>query len=388
MLVGGQSIGTVDDISLTQNAQAEVKITVDDPLHEGTTAVIRATSLSGIANRYVSIAPGANSEPQIPEDATIPSTQTASPVDIDQLFDTFNKKTREGLANFIQGQGTVYTDNAKAANKAYKFLAPGLQSTTRLLDELTRDQQTFSDFLASGSRVLGAIAERRDDLAALTSNANQALGAIAQENDSFDRSLVALPPALRQANTTFVNLRAALDDLDPLIVATGEATQAGLTPFLRKLGTVSDESVPVFKNLGLVLHRDGPANDLVDTLGALPGAQRRASTRDPGEHQGPRHQPAEDRPAAPVHARPAGVPRPLRAGDVQLRRQRPLPARPADRDQPLPLEPDHERARPDPDVGAVRGLRQRLLRPLPGRLDPADLRLEPVPGRRQPGRLL
>ena len=281
VLVGGQPIGTVDDISLTPNAQAEVKITVDDPLHEGTTAVIRATSLSGIANRYVSIAPGANSEPQIPEDATIPSTQTTSPVDIDQLFDTFNKKTREGLANFIQGQGAVYTDNAKAANKAYKFLAPGLQSTTRLLDELTRDQQTFSDFLVSGSRVLGSIAERRDDLAALTSNANQALGAIAQENDSFDRSLVALPPALRQANTTFVNLRAALDDLDPLIVATGAATQAGLTPFLRKLGTVSDESVPVFKNLGLVLHRDGPANDLVDTLGALPGAQRRASTAIP-----------------------------------------------------------------------------------------------------------
>jgi phospholipid/cholesterol/gamma-HCH transport system substrate-binding protein len=281
VLVGGQPIGTVDDIKLTENAQAEVKITTDAPLHEGTTAVIRATSLSGIANRYVSIAPGPNSEPQIPENTTIPSTQTTSPVDIDQLFDTFNKKTRQGLADFIQGQGTVYTNNGNAANKAYKFLAPGLQSTSRLLAELTRDQQTFSDFLASGSRVLGAIAERRDDLASLTTNANQALAAIAQENDSFDRSLVALPPALRQANTTFVNLRAALDDLDPLIVATGEATQAGLTPFLRKLGTVADDSVPLFKNLGLVLHRDGPANDLVDTLGALPGAQRRAVTAIP-----------------------------------------------------------------------------------------------------------
>jgi phospholipid/cholesterol/gamma-HCH transport system substrate-binding protein len=281
VLVGGQPIGTVDDISLTEDAQAEVKITVDEPLHEGTTAVVRATSLSGIANRYVSISPGANSEPEIGDDATIPSTETSSPVDIDQLFDTFNSKARRGLANFIQGQGTIYTDNSRAANRAYKFLAPGLQSTTRLLAELTRDQQTFSEFLASGSSVLGAIAERRDDLSALTSNANQALGAIAEQNDAFDRSLVALPPALRQANTTFVNLRAALDDLDPLIAATGEAEEAGLTPFLRQLSTVSEDSVPVFKNLGLVLHRDGPANDLVDTLGALPGAQRRASTSVP-----------------------------------------------------------------------------------------------------------
>ena len=155
VLVGGQPIGTVDEIKLTEDAQAEVAITVDEPLHEGTTAVIRATSLSGIANRYVSIAPGANSEPEIPGGTLIPSTETTTPVDIDQLFNTFDRRTRDGLAEFIQGQAVVYTGNEKEANAAYKYLAPGLQSTTRLLEELTRDEQTFSEFLASGSSVLG-----------------------------------------------------------------------------------------------------------------------------------------------------------------------------------------------------------------------------------------
>ncbi len=280
VLVGGQPIGTVDSIDLTQDANAEVAITVDEPLHEGTTAIIRASSLSGIANRYVSIAPGPNSEPEIPDGATLTTDKTTSPVDIDQLFDTFDRRTRRGLAEFIQGQATVYTGNEEEANQAYKYLAPGLQSTTRLLEELTRDEQTFSEFLASGSSVLTAVAERRDDLSALTSNANQALAAIAAENEAFDRSLVALPPALRQANTTFVNLRAALDDLDPLIRVTGESTKQ-LKPFLVSLGTVADKSVPVFGSLSKVLHLDGPANDLVDTLGALPGAQRRASTSVP-----------------------------------------------------------------------------------------------------------
>ena len=58
VLVAGQPIGSVDNVSLTENAQADVTISVDEPLHEGTTAIIRATSLSGIANRYVSITPG------------------------------------------------------------------------------------------------------------------------------------------------------------------------------------------------------------------------------------------------------------------------------------------------------------------------------------------
>ncbi len=282
VLVGGQPIGTVDEIKLTEDAQAEVAITVDEPLHEGTTAVIRATSLSGIANRYVSIAPGANSEPEIPGGTLIPSTETTTPVDIDQLFNTFDRRTRDGLAEFIQGQAVVYTGNEKEANAAYKYLAPGLQSTTRLLEELTRDEQTFSEFLASGSSVLGAIAERRDDLAALTSNANQALGAIAAENEAFDRSLVALPPALRQANTTFVNLRAALGDLTPLIEVTGESTK-DLEPFLVSLATVADKSVPVFSDVSKVLHLDGPANDLVDTLGALPGAEKAAANSVPAQ---------------------------------------------------------------------------------------------------------
>ena len=50
---------------LTDDAQADVTISVDEPLREGTTAIIRATSLSGIANRYVSITPGPNNAPEL-----------------------------------------------------------------------------------------------------------------------------------------------------------------------------------------------------------------------------------------------------------------------------------------------------------------------------------
>ena len=39
VLVGGQSIGTIDDIILTDDSEAEVKISVDQQLHEGTTAI-------------------------------------------------------------------------------------------------------------------------------------------------------------------------------------------------------------------------------------------------------------------------------------------------------------------------------------------------------------
>lgn len=283
--VGGHPIGSIDSIELTDDWQADITISVDQQLHEGSTAVIRVASLSGIANRYIAVTPGPDDAPALEDGSVITSQDTTSPVDLDQLFNALRPKQRRGLRNFIQGFAATYAGAAREANETYKFLNPGISSAQRLFAELTRDQQALSDFLADGSKVVGAITERRDDLSALTQNANEALGAIARENESLDRVLSAFPPTLRQANTTFVNLRTALDDLDPL-VATSKTATRDLAPFLRDLRPVVNESVPVFRNLRKVVLRKGKANDLADTLEDLPKLRDRANVDLPRASQG------------------------------------------------------------------------------------------------------
>src|SRR5205807_4969577 len=53
--VSGNAVGSVSNITLTPNGQAELTLSINDstykPLHEGTHAIIRQASLSGIANR-------------------------------------------------------------------------------------------------------------------------------------------------------------------------------------------------------------------------------------------------------------------------------------------------------------------------------------------------
>jgi phospholipid/cholesterol/gamma-HCH transport system substrate-binding protein len=280
VLVGGQPIGTVDDLTLTEDGLAQVEITVDEPLHEGTTAIVRATSLSGIANRYVSITPGPDSEPELPDGSTLTTDETTAPVDLDQLFNTLDGKTRASLRKVIQGSATIYTGSEKEANKTYKYFAPALSSTSRLLREISRDEPALTRFLVDGGAVVSAIDERRDDLSALTQNTNEGLGAIARESAALDRTLAALPPFMRQANTTFVNLRAALDDLDPLVAASLPATK-DLPGFLRDLRTVARRAVPVIGDLALAVNRNGADNDLTDALRKLPAVQRAASKTTP-----------------------------------------------------------------------------------------------------------
>jgi len=78
--VGGRPVGTIQKIELNDRAQAEVQMTVEEgvaPLHRGTEATIRSPSLSGIANRYVSLQPGPNDGAKIDSGGRIEADDTA-----------------------------------------------------------------------------------------------------------------------------------------------------------------------------------------------------------------------------------------------------------------------------------------------------------------------
>ena len=258
--VGGRPIGTIEKIGLDDSSQAVVELKVDDdeltPLHEGTTATIRSPSLSGIANRFVALAPGPNNAAEIPDGGRIGVDETTAPVDLDDLFNTFDPKTRRGLQQLIAGQATYYGGRSKQANEALRYLSPALSSTSRLTRELVYDDGVFDRFLVDTSRVMRAVAQRRGDLANLVGNANTTAAAIGDENASLSRALAVLPGTLRKANTTFVNLRSTLDDLDPLVA----------------------DAEPTIRDLRVLISKPGPNNDLINLTAKLPRLQQLTST--------------------------------------------------------------------------------------------------------------
>ena len=98
MQVGGRRIGSVRKITLTDDNRARVRVEVEEPyapLREGTTATIRLTSLSGIANRYIALTPAPNSAKKLDDGATLPAGSTTDVVDLDQLFNTLDPGTRQ-----------------------------------------------------------------------------------------------------------------------------------------------------------------------------------------------------------------------------------------------------------------------------------------------------
>ena len=99
----------MQSIGLTpRTAQAQVVIGLDSdaaPLHQGTIARIYENSLSGIANKYVVLEPGPQTRSGDPGGRRRSrSTDSYSHVSLDQLFDTLDPATRDGLRGFIRGE--------------------------------------------------------------------------------------------------------------------------------------------------------------------------------------------------------------------------------------------------------------------------------------------
>jgi phospholipid/cholesterol/gamma-HCH transport system substrate-binding protein len=277
--VGGRPVGTVQDIKLTDDGRAEVKMKLKEfaPLHEGTRATIRSGSLSGIANRYVALQLGPNNRQEIADGGTITADRTTAPVDLDQLFATLDPATRKGLQDIIRGSADWYTGRSKQANTALKYFSPALSTSSALTRELVRDRVVFQRFVTDSSRAVTALADRRAELSQLVGNANATAGAIGDEQAALARSLGLLPGTLRKANTTFVNLRATLDDLDTLVDASKPATK-DLAPFLRELRPLVHESQPTVRDLRKLIRTPGPGNDMIELLAKAPRLQRLTSS--------------------------------------------------------------------------------------------------------------
>ena len=286
VVVAGVPSGSVKSIALGDHGQALVTFTVDDPydpIREGTTATIRSYSLSGIANRQIQLdlpAPSA-AGPELPSGATLPLSQTTSEVDLDQLFNTLNARTINNFKHVIQGFELSYEGVARQANAGYRYLNPFLSTSRQVFGELTRDTPTLSRLIVDTSHLSGALAQRSSDISLLIHNANLMMGAIAGQSRALQSALVRLPDFMRTANTTFVNLRATLDDLTPLVDASKPVADR-LGPFFHTFRRAASDAVPTITDLEKTIRRPGGQNDLVElTRDARPLARAAIGTGSP-----------------------------------------------------------------------------------------------------------
>jgi phospholipid/cholesterol/gamma-HCH transport system substrate-binding protein len=276
--VAGADVGTVEDLSISETGQALVRFSVDEdyaPLRRGTRAMIKQTSLSGIANRYVDLHLGPADGAEIEDGARLSTNETETAVEIDQFFSIFDPKTRQALKDTVKGSADLLRGRGREINRSVKYLNPALSTGTRLFRELSRDEPLLERFLTDSGRFMNALATRREDVRGLVSNANTTFRALGDQQAALAESVELLPPFMRRANTTFVNLRNSLDDVDPLVDVAVPAVRR-LGPFLDDARAFAADAEPTIRDLSLTIRRSGGANDLIELMRSFPPLSRAA----------------------------------------------------------------------------------------------------------------
>ena len=277
--VNGQQMGTVSAIGITKDLKAQVEIEVDElgPLRKGTTAQIRASSLGGIANKYIALQLAPNNSPDLPDNAVIGQAFTRGIVGQDEFINAFDEPTRKSLQQFIKGQSQVVRDNSEALRTAV-MNAPGtLKEANNFAKDLNvEDDAALRDIIVNGAAISSALSERTTQITRLTNNAGIAAQAAAGNGTEIGETIARSPAVLTQATEVMNELPETLEAVQALIDKSYDV-RGGVPQSLNQLTSTLNSGAPTIKDVANALNKPGPNNDAADLLNASVGVGKAAT---------------------------------------------------------------------------------------------------------------
>jgi ABC-type transporter Mla subunit MlaD len=179
-------------------------------------------------NFFVDLEPGTPAADQLDSGDTIPMTQTAAPVQLDQVLGVLKSDARKDLQTLVQGYGEAISGEPTAAedatqdpsvrgltageagNLSLKY-APGALRGLAVVNQalLGLEPHDLSKLIRGGARVSSELNSREAQLQDLIANFNVTTAAFAAEQDDLRATIRALPQLLDAANPALDSLNAA-----------------------------------------------------------------------------------------------------------------------------------------------------------------------------------
>ena len=251
----GVRVGTVRSIEFV-DGKAVVTMRLDGKADVYSDARATIRNESALGRKQVGLDPGTEAAPLL-GDRTIPATQTTSSSSLDDVFETFDPKTRAALQGSLSELGGGLAGHGKDLNDALRRAPELVAALSTISRAASSDRANLPALLESTSRLAGRLDDRSSELTDLLAQLDETLAAVASDDGRPLRdSLRALPGTLQETRSGLSALDAPLADL--------EASMTSLRPGARALA----ESVPDLR---------GFLRESVQPLQAVPGVAKQAS---------------------------------------------------------------------------------------------------------------
>jgi phospholipid/cholesterol/gamma-HCH transport system substrate-binding protein len=233
--IAGVDVGQVDKIERYRNTKMSVvTMRIADrgrPLHRDATLKIRPRLfLEG--NFYVDLKPGTSAAPEIPDGGMIPVTQTAHPVQLDQVLTSLSAPTRTSLQRTLRGFADALDSGsptgAEALNETLKTSPQSLRDSAVVGQALVGPEQNdLAAAIAGFAKATKAVADNEDATTALVRDFQATMNVLAAKAPALALAVELLGPTAVSARRGFASLNAALPptrrfarDLIPAVEAT------------------------------------------------------------------------------------------------------------------------------------------------------------------------
>jgi phospholipid/cholesterol/gamma-HCH transport system substrate-binding protein len=217
------------------------------PLPRDTRAILRQKTLLG--ETYVELTPGEKSSGLLPDGGTLAQAQVAPTVELDEIFRTFDPKTRAAFADYLDQQGRAVGSGGQQLNDALGNLTPFAENVGDVLRILHHQSGETRGLVRDTGVVFSALTERQGQLRSLVRNSDRVFATTAARDRELAATFVALPTFLRETRTTTHRLTTFANATNPLVTQLRPAARQ-LSPTLIDLKAIAPSVRGLFKDVG------------------------------------------------------------------------------------------------------------------------------------------
>jgi len=202
--ISGVTVGRVTHLE-PQPTSTRATIEIDHqyaPISARSRAILRAKTLLG--ETYIEITPGKKTDPRLPEDAVLKSSQVLPTTELDEILRALDPQTRKDLQKVLGGFAHGLDGRGQDLNAALGNLAPFADDSAQVLRVLDSQHHAVKRLVRDTGQVLDAISRRQGQLSTLVLAGDRLLATTAQRNAQLTRTIQILP-------TTLAELRPTLD---------------------------------------------------------------------------------------------------------------------------------------------------------------------------------
>jgi phospholipid/cholesterol/gamma-HCH transport system substrate-binding protein len=225
--VAGVKIGDISKVEL-QDGKAVVTMDIERkflPIYRNASALVRPRT--GLQDVFIELDPGTKNAGEFKDGDTIPISNTAPEVNLDQILSALDSDTQAYLRTLIVGAGQGLKGQSRNLGKLLGSLGPINHELAQLNREVATRRHNLSNLIHNLNVLTGTLAQHGNDIASLVDSSNSALGAIAKQDANVQRAVALLPGTLATAHDT-------LNKTAPFAKLLGP-TFNNLRPFARNL---------------------------------------------------------------------------------------------------------------------------------------------------------